>query len=50
MPEINKDEIDRLREEMHDCIDKYGLSDKRTIEKSQLLDVALNNFGIDITS
>jgi predicted nucleic acid-binding Zn ribbon protein len=30
--------IEKTREELHECISKYGTSDTRTIEKSQELD------------
>lgn len=44
------DEIEQLREELHDYIKRYGLSDERTIQKSQELDKALNNFKMVIAS
>lgn len=44
------DTIEQLREELHDYIKRYGLSDKRTIQKSQELDKALNNFNMAIAS
>lgn len=34
--------VEELREELHECIELYGTSDKRTVEKSQELDQALN--------
>lgn len=30
--------IEKLRKELHECIEKYGTSDTRTIAKSQELD------------
>lgn len=44
------DAVEQLREELHDCIKRYGLSDERTIQKSQELDKALNNLDMSIAS
>jgi len=35
-------DIEDLRNKMHECIDKYGLNAKETMEISQLLDLVLN--------
>ncbi len=34
--------LEKLRKEMHELIDKYGLDDERTVAKSQELDEVLN--------
>lgn len=35
-------DIEDLRNKMHECIDKYGINAKETMEISQLLDLVLN--------
>lgn len=37
--------FEKVRAELHDYIDKYGLNDERTIEKSQELDRIMNSLG-----
>lgn len=39
-------DIDNLRNELYECIDKFGTRDLRTVEKSQELDKALNERGV----
>jgi hypothetical protein len=34
----NNKELEKLRSEMHECINKYGICDKRTLVASQKLD------------
>lgn len=38
-------EIERVRKELHEYIQKYELTDDRTVRKSQELDVLLNCYG-----
>lgn len=39
-------DIEKLRKEMHRCIDKYGLDSKEVLEISQLIDLLLNIDGV----
>lgn len=34
----NNKELEKLRSKMHECINKYGICDKRTLMASQKLD------------
>jgi hypothetical protein len=39
--------IEKLRNEMYEYIDKFGLGDIRTVSKSQELDKVLNEEGTE---
>ena len=39
-------DIENLRKEMHNCINKYGLDSKEVLEISQLIDLLLNINGV----
>ena len=39
-------DIEKLRKEMHNCINKYGLDSKEVLEISQLIDLLLNINGV----
>ncbi|WP_084284604.1 aspartyl-phosphate phosphatase Spo0E family protein [Clostridium lundense] len=34
---------ENVRKELHDCIDKYGIQDIKTLKKSQELDEIISN-------
>lgn len=37
--------IEKVREEMYECIEKYDRTDHRTVSKSQELDLLLNIYN-----